>query len=152
MRIVIQRVKESKVIAEGKLSGSIGVGLLVFLGIHKDDSVNQIPWFVNKLINLRIFQDEQGKMNLSVKDIGGEILVVSQFTLYANCSRGRRPDFLDAAPSSIAIPLYEEFINAIKKEVKKVETGIFGASMEVFLVNDGPITLVLEDTNPTCYL
>ena len=147
MRIVAQRVKESRVVVEGKLSGAIGAGLLVFLGIHREDSMSQIPWLVNKLVNLRIFQDEQGKMNLSVKDMRGEILVVSQFTLYANCFGGRRPDFLDAAPPSIAIPLYEEFINAIKKEVGKVETGIFGASMEVFLVNDGPITIFLDDSN-----
>ena len=147
MRIVAQRVKESKVMVDGQLSGAIGAGLLVFLGIHKEDSISQIPWLVNKLVNLRVFQDERGKMNLSVKDIEGEILVVSQFTLYANCAGGRRPDFLDAAPPSLAVPLYEEFVSCVKREVGKVQTGIFGAEMEVFLVNDGPVTLFLDDAN-----
>lgn len=143
MKIVAQRVKEAKVVVEGKLTGSIGRGLLLLLGIHREDDASQIPKLVNKLVNLRIFQDQQDKMNLSVKDIGGEILVVSQFTLYANCSGGRRPDFIDAAPPSIAMPLYEAFTAAIEKEMGKVQTGVFGAYMEVSLINDGPVTILL---------
>lgn len=144
MRLVIQRVKEAKVSVEGKVIGSIGEGLLVLLGVHKEDTSDVIPWYLNKLLNLRIFEDENGKMNLSVKEIGGKILLVSQFTLYANCNNGRRPDFIQAAPPQIAEPLYEQFAAAIKKELGEIQTGQFGALMEVSLVNNGPVTIILE--------
>ncbi len=145
MKLVLQRVQRAEVRVDGETVGAIGKGLLVFLGIHSQDTSDKIAWLVNKLLNLRIFEDELGKMNLSVKDVGGEILVVSQFTLYANCARGLRPDFLEAAPPSVAEPLYEQFIAEVKKGMGKVQTGKFGAYMEVSLVNDGPVTILLEE-------
>lgn len=144
MKAVLQRVKEAKVTVDGQVAGSVGPGLLILLGIHKNDDASMIDWLVNKIVHLRIFQDEAGKMNLSVKDIGGGLLVVSQFTLYANASRGRRPDFIDAADPGKAEPLYLQCVDAFKKEISNVQTGIFGACMEVSLVNDGPVTLILE--------
>ena len=148
MKVVAQRVKEAKVTVEGEVRGAIGPGIVALLGIHIDDTPDKTSWLVNKLINLRFFQDDAGKMNLSVKEIGGEILVVSQFTLYANCTRGRRPDFLEAAPPSIAEPIYEKFVREIRSELGSVQTGIFGAHMEVSLVNDGPVTVILEEGKP----
>ncbi|MFQ5728766.1 MAG: D-aminoacyl-tRNA deacylase [Waddliaceae bacterium] len=145
MRVVAQRVREAKVSVNGEVCGSIGSGILVLLGIHVQDTPDKTNWLVNKLVNLRFFQDENGKMNLSVKDIGGEILVVSQFTLYANCNNGRRPDFMDAAPPDIAEPIYDKFVGEVKKELRSVQTGIFGAYMDVSLVNDGPVTVILEE-------
>lgn len=144
MRIVIQRVKEASVIADGELSGKIKKGLLVFLGVHKDDVPENTQWLINKLVNLRIFEDANGKMNLSVKDVQGEILVVSQFTLYGNCNNGRRPDFIDTAPPPIATKLYEKFVSEVAQEMGAVQTGRFGAYMEVSLVNDGPVTFILD--------
>lgn len=144
MKLVAQRVLKAEVVVEGDTVGSIDRGILVLLGIHQDDILENTVCFVNKILNLRIFQDENGKMNLSVKDIKGEILVVSQFTLYANCSRGRRPDFLEAAPPSIAEPIYEKFVSEVKQELGMVQTGCFGAFMQVSLVNDGPVTIVLD--------
>ncbi|NGX43695.1 MAG: D-aminoacyl-tRNA deacylase [Chlamydiae bacterium] len=144
MKVVAQRVKEAKVVVDGEVCGTIGSGILVLLGIHKDDTPEETSWLVNKLVNLRFFQDENGKMNLSVKDLGGEILVVSQFTLYANCNGGRRPAFIDAAPPNIAEPIYEKFVSEVKNELGRVETGKFGAYMEVSLINDGPVTVILE--------
>jgi D-tyrosyl-tRNA(Tyr) deacylase len=143
MRLVVQRVAEATVLVQGRVVGAIQQGLLVLLGIHRDDQVLDIPWFIHKLVNLRIFSDDQGKMNLSVKDVKGKILIVSQFTLYANYQTGRRPDFLQAASPSTALPLYKEFIEALKKELP-VECGEFGANMQVSLINDGPVTLVIE--------
>jgi D-tyrosyl-tRNA(Tyr) deacylase len=143
MRLVIQRVKEASVKVEGEIIGKIGPGLLVLLGIHKDDTSDLIAPLVDKIMVLRIFEDEAGKMNLSVQDIDGEILIVSQFTLYGNCKSGRRPDFFEAAPSAQAKPLYEQFIQEVEKRFKKPQTGQFGAYMEVGLVNDGPVTLII---------
>lgn len=144
MRAVVQLVKQASVTVDGRITGSIKAGLLVLLGIHKDDTPGKTSWLVQKLIHLRIFSDEQGKMNRSVLDIGGEILVVSQFTLYGNCNSGRRPDFLEAARPEIAKPIYEKFTREIAAEMGKVQTGEFGAYMEVSLINDGPVTLILE--------
>jgi D-tyrosyl-tRNA(Tyr) deacylase len=144
MRAVVQRVKEGKVTVKGNICGAIGRGLLVFLGIHKEDQEKQISWLVNKIINLRIFADELGKMNLNVRDVSGEILVVSQFTLYGNVTNGRRPDFIDSAPPEKAIPLYEQFIKEVAKELGSVQTGQFGAYMDVALVNEGPVTFIVE--------
>mgnify|MGYP000682743174 CR=1 FL=1 len=144
MKLVIQRVKNAQVIADGELSGSIGPGLLVLVGIHKDDVPENTQWFVNKLVNLRIFTDEGGKLNRCVKDITGEILIVSQFTLYANCMNGRRPDFIEAATGDLAINIYSKFVREVESEMGRVQTGRFGAYMEVSLCNDGPITIVLE--------
>jgi D-tyrosyl-tRNA(Tyr) deacylase len=144
MRIVVQRVSQAKVTVEGKVTGSIEKGLLVLLGVHKDDLPEHTTWLVSKLVNLRIFEDDQGKMNLCVKDVGGEILVVSQFTLYGNCVSGRRPDFLMSAPPAQAIPLYEKFVAEVSQEMGRVQTGIFGATMQVALVNDGPVTFVID--------
>lgn len=145
MKLVLQRVKEAKVEVDGDVTGAIGLGILVLLGVHKNDTPAQTDWFVKKLVNLRIFQDEKGKINLSVKDIGGEILVVSQFTLYANCHGGRRPDFIEAAPPDLAEPIYEKFVAEVKKELDHVQTGKFGAYMDVSLINDGPVTIILEE-------
>lgn len=144
MRLLVQRVKEAQVVIERELYSQIGPGLLVLLGIHKDDHADQIKWLVNKLVNLRIFRDEEGKMNRSVKDISGQILLVSQFTLYSNCLNGRRPDFIQAAPPAIAEPLYQLFIDQLKVEMGTIQTGIFGAEMQISLVNDGPVTLLIE--------
>lgn len=144
MRALVQRVKQASVKVSNKVCGQIGHGLLVLFGVHKNDLPAQTSWLVNKLINLRIFEDSQGKMNLSIKDINGEILVVSQFTLYANCENGRRPDFIDSAPQEIANQIYEKFYLEIGRELGRVQTGIFGAKMEVSLVNDGPVTLIID--------
>ena len=144
MRLLIQRVKKAEVLTEEGIVGSIEKGLLVLLGIHKKDTKSLIDPMVSKLIHLRIFADEGGKMNLSVLDVQGSILVVSQFTLYGNCSRGRRPEFLESAPGPIAEPLYEQFVSSLQTYPVKVATGRFGAHMEVSLINDGPVTLLLE--------
>lgn len=146
MKLVVQRVSKASVDVEGKTVGEIGKGFLVLLGIAKEDTAKEIPWFVQKLVNLRIFEDAQGKMNLSLKEVDGSLLIVSQFTLYGNCANGRRPDFLQSAPSSIAEPLYQEFLAQAAKEVKIVESGVFGADMKVSLVNDGPVTIIVENT------
>lgn len=144
MKVVVQRVKKAQVEVEGTVCGSIEKGILVFLGIHKDDLPHQTTWLVSKLLNIRIFSDDEGKMNLSLLDIQGEVLIVSQFTLYGNCLEGRRPDFGFAAGPEKAIPIYEKFIREMELSLGKVQTGIFGATMEVSLVNDGPVTFVLE--------
>ncbi|MBA2368335.1 MAG: D-tyrosyl-tRNA(Tyr) deacylase [Candidatus Protochlamydia sp.] len=144
MKLLIQRVQNAQIRIEDQLHSSIGRGLLVFLGFHKNDAVSQIGECVKKLVHLRIFSDEQNKMNLSVKDVSGEILLVSQFTLYANCKNGRRPDYMDAAPPLTAIPLYEEFIVKLKQEAVPVKTGKFGANMQVSLINDGPVTIIID--------
>ncbi len=145
MKLVIQRVIEAKVEVEGKVVGAIGPGALVLLGIHKEDKESQIVPMVDKLLHLRFFRDEQDKMNKSLLDIKGELLVVSQFTLYANTKSGRRPSFTDAAPPDMANALYTQFVTLARQKLEKVETGIFGAYMHVSLVNDGPVTLILED-------
>ena len=144
MRLLVQRVKEASVKVDGEICGAIGPGLLVLFGVHKEDTGEEIKWLVNKLVNLRIFRDEQDKMNLSVKDTEGEILVVSQFTLYGNCQNGRRPDFIQSASGEKAKTIYENFVNAVTKEMGSVQTGRFAAYMEVSLVNDGPVTMIID--------
>ena len=144
MRMVIQRVKEARVTVEGKVIGQIKKGALVLFGVQKTDIPAYTEWMAQKLIGLRYFSDSNGKMNLSVQDIQGEVLIVSQFTLYANCNEGRRPGFEAAAPGSVAKMMYEKFVEEVRQEVKMVQTGIFGADMEVALVNDGPVTFVID--------
>jgi D-tyrosyl-tRNA(Tyr) deacylase len=144
MRAVVQRVRSSRVVVDGKVVGEIGRGLLVLLGIRTGDTIDQARWLADKVAGLRILEDEQGKMNVSVADAGGSVLVVSQFTLYGDCSKGRRPSFIDAARPEVAEPLYEAFANAIRMEGVPVATGQFGAMMQVELVNDGPVTVILD--------
>lgn len=144
MRAVLQRVTRASVTVDGEVVGRIERGLLVLLGMTHTDTAEQARWLADKTVGLRIFADEQGKMNRSVADVNGAVLVVSQFTLYGDCQKGRRPSFIEAAPPEIAIPLYEEYVNAIKALGIPVETGRFGAMMNVELVNDGPVTLILE--------
>lgn len=144
MKAVIQRVRNAEVKVDGKITGKINQGLLIFLGVGPEDTEKNADELVQKISNLRIFRDKEEKMNLSVKDIDGEILVVSQFTLYANCKKGNRPSFIEAAPPEKAEKLYEYFKEKCKKEVKNVQSGIFGADMKVSLINDGPVTIILE--------
>lgn len=147
MRLLVQRVKEANVAVDGKTIGEIKQGILALLGIHKDDTLEKIPYLVQKLINLRIFTDENDKMNRSLLDIKGEVLIVSQFTLYGNCKDGRRPEFTEAAAPELARDLYEKFVKAVEKEGVRVQTGSFGAYMQVSLVNDGPVTLLIDSKN-----
>lgn len=144
MKVLVQRVSEASVTVDGKVVGSIGPGVLTLVGITHTDTKPQAAWLANKLTNLRIFEDLEGKMNQSLIDRKGSALIISQFTLYGECSDGRRPSFTKAAPPEIAIPLYEAFIDEVRKCGIHVETGIFGASMKVALVNEGPVTLMLE--------
>ena len=144
MRAVLQRVRRAKVTVDGQLTGEIGVGWLVLLGIAPADTRAEVDWLADKVSNLRAFADDAGKMNRSVQDVGGGVLVVSQFTLYGDCQKGRRPSFTGAAPPAVAEPLYEGFVAALRSLGVPVETGRFGADMQVELVNDGPVTFVLE--------
>ena len=144
MKIVVQRVKNAEVEVDGKTVGKIGAGFLVLLGVTHDDTKEQADYLVKKLCNLRIFSDENDKMNLSVKDVNGQLLIVSQFTLYADCSSGNRPSFTDAAKPDYANELYEYFCNQCEKNEIHVEKGIFGADMKVLLLNDGPVTIIIE--------
>jgi len=145
VRALIQRVDKSSVKINGKTYSSINKGILVFVGIKQSDDEKIIDWMIKKIINLRIFEDENGKMNLSVKDIKGEILIVSQFTLYGNCKKGNRPNYTDAAKPEIARQIYENFLDKLKKVYPyKVASGIFGAMMEIELINNGPVTLFIE--------
>jgi D-aminoacyl-tRNA deacylase len=144
MRAVVQRVKSSSVTVDGKIVGGIGSGLNVLLGICKGDNSEDIKYLKDKILNLRIFPDEEGKLNLSLLDIKGELLIISQFTLYGDCRKGRRPNFMEAMPGEQSNLLYEQFVEECKKEVVKVETGVFGAKMEVEIVNDGPVTLLID--------
>lgn len=144
MKLVIQRVKHAKVEVENKIVGKIGQGFLVLLGVGPDDTKETADYLVQKLIKLRVFEDENGKMNLGLKDINGELLVVSQFTLYADCTGGNRPSFTLAAKPDKANELYEYFISKCEGENVKVDHGIFGADMKVELLNDGPVTIILE--------
>ena len=144
MRMLLQRVERAHVDVEGKTIGSIGKGILVLLGIHESDQPSQITWLANKLVNLRIFTDEEDKMNLSLLDIKGSVLIVSQFTLYGDCREGRRPSFSHAAHPDLARKLYESFITEVRKSGLSVETGEFGALMQVHLINDGPVTLLID--------
>ena len=144
MRLLIQRVKNAKVVVEGKNVGEIGKGFLVFCGITHTDTTEQANYLANKLCNLRVFEDENEKMNLSIQDIKGELLIVSQFTLYADCTSGNRPSFTDAAKPKQANELYEYLLEKCKEKSLKIQKGVFGAHMEVSLVNDGPVTVFLE--------
>ncbi|MDD2478731.1 MAG: D-aminoacyl-tRNA deacylase [Victivallaceae bacterium] len=146
MRVLIQRVKTGSVTIDGVEKRSIGAGIVILLGITHGDTINDVRYLVEKSANLRIFEDTQGKMNLSLSDIGGDVLIISQFTLYGNCQKGRRPGFEDAAPPEYAIPLYEKFIEEFKKTSLQVVAGEFGATMLVDIQNDGPVTLMLEST------
>ena len=144
MRAVIQRVTFAKVEVEGVISGKIGPGVLVLLGVSRTDISSDVEFVAAKIVNLRIFSDEAGKMNRSLLDTGGAMLAVSQFTLYGDCRKGRRPSFDDAAPADRARQLYEDFIAAVRKLGVRVETGVFQADMAVTLLNDGPVTLIVE--------
>lgn len=144
MRVVVQRVKHASVTINGTVNGKINNGFLVLLGIQSTDSEQDVDYLVKKVTNLRIFSDENDKMNLSLKDVNGELLIVSQFTLYANCKEGNRPSFVEAAKPDVAIPLYEYFVSECKRIIPVVETGIFGADMKVDLLNDGPVTIIMD--------
>lgn len=148
MRVVVQRVSKCTVISNSQKSAHIQSGLLVLLGIVNEDTEEDGKWLINKLINLRIFSDENGVMNKSVIDINGDIVVVSQFTLHASTKKGNRPSYIKAAKPEIAIPLYDSFISQLELEFgKKVQTGIFGADMKVELLNDGPVTIIIDTKN-----
>lgn len=148
MRIVIQRVKEASVSIGGAVKSSIGGGFLLLLGVTADDTADDVEWLVRKVVNLRVFDDEAGVMNRSILDVGGEALVVSQFTLYASYKKGNRPSWLRAAPHEVSIPLYELFCRRLSDEMgKKCGTGEFGANMQVNLVNDGPVTICMDTRN-----
>ena len=144
MKIVVQRVKESSVTIDGKVHGQIEKGFMVLVGFCDGDNETIIDKMIDKMIHLRIFEDENGKMNLSLDDVKGSILSISQFTLYANCKKGRRPSFIEAAKPEVAIPLYDYFNEKIREQGIHLETGIFGADMKVALINDGPITIILD--------
>ena len=145
MRIVLQRVSRARVTVEGRVTGSIGRGFLLLAGFSAADNDDALVWMADKIISLRLFADGEGKMNLGLEDVAGELLVVSQFTLYGDTRKGRRPSFIDAAPPAQAIPLYEKFVALLRERAPgPVETGEFGAMMDVELVNDGPVTLILE--------
>lgn len=144
MKLVVQRVKNAKVDVDSKTVGKIDKGFLVLLGVTQNDTKNEADYLVKKLCNLRVFEDENSKMNLSIKDVGGELLIVSQFTLYADCTGGNRPSFVNAAKPEIAEPLYQYFCSECENNGIHVEKGIFGADMKVSLLNDGPVTIILE--------
>jgi D-aminoacyl-tRNA deacylase len=144
VRLLIQRIKEASVFIDNKCFSSIKNGLLVFFAAKVGDTIEHVPSLAQKLINLRIFRDHEDKMNLSIQDVGGEILVVSQFTLYGDTSSGRRPSFILSAKGEDAIVLYDAFVSELKKQIPKVETGVFGAKMEVHLINDGPVTFSMD--------
>lgn len=144
MKILIQRVSHAHVEVDGVIVGAIGPGALVFIGITHSDTITQAAWLANKLIHLRMFEDVHGNINQSLLERQGKVLIISQFTLYAECSTGRRPSFTQAAPPKLAKHLYEQFVEEVRKGGISVETGVFGAEMKVSLLNDGPVTLILE--------
>jgi len=144
MRALVQRVRQASVSIAGETAGAIGPGLLILLGVHQRDTAADVPFVADKCANLRIFSDAEGKFNLSALEVRGELLVISQFTLYGDCRRGRRPSFTDAAPPALAEPLYEAFVAALRATGLPVATGRFGADMQVSLVNDGPVTVLVE--------
>jgi D-aminoacyl-tRNA deacylase len=144
MRVIVQKVKQAKVEVDQKEVGSISEGLMVLVGVTHDDEVRDAKYLADKLVHLRIFEDEQGKMNLSLKDVGGSILSVSQFTLYGDTRKGRRPNFMNAAKPDVAKELYEKFNQIIRSFGVQVETGVFGAMMDVTLTNHGPVTLLID--------
>lgn len=145
MKAVVQRVTHASVKVDGEVKGSIGKGFLVLLGVGQDDTEADADRLVKKLVNLRIFSDENDKINLSLSDVCGELLVISQFTLYADCRKGNRPNFIQAGASDMAERLYEYFVSECRKHVSVVEKGVFGADMKVELLNDGPFTVILEN-------
>ena len=148
MKVVIQRVKQSEVRIDGAIKAQIGQGLLILVGIEEIDNQEDIEWLCRKIIGLRIFEDQNQVMNLSVQDIGGDLIVVSQFTLQASTKKGNRPSYIKAAKPEIAIPLYESFVKCLEENMaKKVGTGTFGADMQVSLVNDGPVTILIDSQN-----
>lgn len=144
MRAVVQRVSRASVNIAGETAGSISHGLVVLLGVAPDDTIQEAHWLADKIAGLRIFADDKGKMNRGLVDVGGAAMIVSQFTLYGDCRKGRRPSFIGAAGPDVAIPLYEAFVNAVRALGVPVSTGRFGAEMQVALVNDGPVTLILD--------
>lgn len=148
MRLLIQRVTEARCHIEGEIYSEIGRGLVVLVGIGNDETKEDIDWLTKKLVQLRIFDDEAGVMNLSVQDIAGEVMVVSQFTLHAMTKKGNRPSWIKAAPEAISKPLYEEFVQSVEQSLgKKVATGVFGADMKIELINDGPVTIWIDSKN-----
>jgi len=147
MKLVIQRVREARVIVDGRTSGAIVGGLLVFIGIARSDNQKDVKYLVEKLLGLRIFPDQDGKMNRDVREVGGSLLLISQFTLYGDCRRGRRPSFDQAAAPEYAAELYNYFLELARKGPVPVETGVFQASMQVHLVNDGPVTILLDSAD-----
>ena len=148
MKAVIQRVTKASVTIEGKINGQIGNGLLVLMGIEDADTDDDIDWLSSKIVNLRIFNDDKGVMNISVKDLAGDILLISQFTLHASTKKGNRPSYIKASKPEIAIPIYEKMITQLSIDLdKKIQTGIFGADMKVELLNDGPVTIVIDTKN-----
>ncbi|RKP54277.1 D-tyrosyl-tRNA(Tyr) deacylase [Cohnella endophytica] len=147
MKVVLQRVKEAKVAVDGQIVGEIGKGLLLLVGVGQEDNEQDLNWMADKLAGLRIFEDESGKMNLSVEDVGGAILSVSQFTLFGDCRKGKRPNFMGAARPELAESFYEAFNERLRSKGLQVETGKFGAMMDVSLVNDGPVTLIVDSKN-----
>lgn len=147
MRALVQRVKTGSVTIDGKIAGAIGRGLVILLGIRTGDTAEDVNFVADKCANLRIFEDDDGKFNLSALNISAEILVISQFTLYGDCRKGRRPSFIDAAPPEISEPLYESFIERIRQQELRTQTGKFGANMLVEIHNDGPVTILVESKN-----
>ncbi len=148
MRIVIQRVTQASVTIENQVKGQIGTGLLLLAGFTNDDTDEDLKWMASKVVQLRIFGDAEGKMNLSVQDVQGDLLVISQFTLFALTKKGNRPSYIQAAPPAVAIPLYERFVTLLEEALgKKVQTGEFGADMKVALLNDGPVTITIDSKN-----
>ena len=147
MRLVVQRVKKASVSVDNKVVGEIGLGLLVLIGVEQNDNQDDILWLVKKLLGIRIFSDENGKMNLSLKQVNGSVLAVSQFTLHASTKKGNRPSFINAADPKKAKEYYKEFILRIKNEGVPIQTGEFGANMQVELINDGPVTILLDSKN-----
>lgn len=144
MKVVLQRSREASVTADGKLSGEITSGFVLLVGVTHDDTEKDADWLAEKIINLRVFEDAEGKMNRSLLDVGGEILSVSQFTLYGDCRKGRRPNFMEAAKPAHAEKIYDYFNDELRKKGIRVETGVFGSMMDVKLTNDGPVTLIIE--------
>jgi D-tyrosyl-tRNA(Tyr) deacylase len=144
MRIILQRVSRARVTVAGRITGEIGPGVLLLVGLTDSDTEAELAWMAEKVVGLRIFNDDEGKMNRSLDEVGGALLVVSQFTLYGDARKGRRPSFTTAARPEVAVPLYERFVERLRATGLQVETGEFGAMMDVELVNDGPVTLILE--------
>lgn len=148
MKVVIQRVSRAEVSIDNSIRGSIGKGLLVLVGIEDADTAEDVTWLSGKIVNLRVFNDAAGGMNLSLKDIDGQLLLISQFTLHASTKKGNRPSYIKASKPPVAVPLYESFIAGIEKELgRSIATGVFGADMKVELVNDGPVTIIIDSKN-----